>query len=65
MIPVDCAALSRGILSISLVGGEGPIGFILAPSRELARQTFDVIKGFCVRLGDSGRYPRLRMQLLC
>ena len=37
-----------------LVGGEGPTGLCLAPSRELARQTFDVLNAFCNAVKDSG-----------
>ncbi len=39
------AALEEEI-RMPLVVGEGPIGLILAPSRELARQTFDVVQAF-------------------
>ena len=46
-----------------IVGGEGPVGFILSPSRELARQTFDVVLGFCDAIKDSGG-PKLYSQLL-
>ena len=31
---------------LPLMRQEGPIGLIVCPSRELAKQTFDVIKGF-------------------
>ena len=34
--------------------GEGPFGLILCPSRELARQTFDVVDHFCQQLAASG-----------
>merc|ERR1719444_496763 len=46
-----------------IVGGEGPVGFILSPSRELARQTFDVVLGFCDAIKDFGG-PKLYSQLL-
>ena len=37
-----------------LVGGEGPNGLILCPSRELARQTHEVIEGFTTQLAKEG-----------
>lgn len=42
-----------------LVGGEGPLGIILCPSRELATQTFENLDYFCEALGQSG-FPRPR-----
>lgn len=44
---------------LPLVGGEGPIGVILCPSRELATQTFENLEYFCQALGQSG-YPQPR-----
>lgn len=46
-----------------MVGGEGPFGIILCPSRELARQTFDVVDYFCKYLHRGG-FPELR-SVLC
>ena len=37
-----------------LEGGEGPVGLVLCPSRELARQTHEVIEGFTVELAKQG-----------
>lgn len=45
-----------------MVGGEGPFGVILCPSRELARQTFDVVDYFCKYLHRGG-FPELRTVL--
>jgi ATP-dependent RNA helicase DDX41 len=42
-----------------LEGGEGPVGIILCPARELAGQTFEVIDEYCKALGEAG-YPRIR-----
>jgi len=45
--------------------GEGPFGMILAPSRELARQTWEVLDRYCEALGEAGTgYPRLRTVLV-
>ncbi|KAL7423632.1 DEAD-box ATP-dependent RNA helicase 35 [Cryptotrichosporon argae] len=44
--------------------GEGPVGLILCPSRELARQTYDGCVAMCSALKASGTYPEIR-SLLC
>lgn len=62
-IPLVIAALEEE-LRIPLVAGEGPIGIILAPSRELARQTYDVVDDFCKAISGTPSYPELRAQLL-
>ena len=41
---------------------EGPVGLIMCPSRELARQTYDVINGYCAALRADG-WPELRTML--
>ncbi|SJX64653.1 probable DEAD-box ATP-dependent RNA helicase 35 [Sporisorium reilianum f. sp. reilianum] len=43
--------------------GEGPVGMIVCPSRELARQTFESIKGIAEALVHGG-YPHIGV-LLC
>jgi len=48
---------------LPLEPNEGPIGIIMAPSRELARQTYEVAEHFCKGLRDAG-FPELR-PLLC
>uniref|UniRef100_A0A6B2L0B7 RNA helicase n=1 Tax=Arcella intermedia TaxID=1963864 RepID=A0A6B2L0B7_9EUKA len=50
-------------LKMHLVQGEGPFGLILCPSRELAAQTFNVIKEHVDALESSG-YPRLNLMLV-
>lgn len=62
-LPLVMAALEEE-LRMPIVPGEGPIGIILAPSRELARQTFEVVSEFCARISDTPEYPQLRTQLL-
>ncbi|KAJ1660950.1 DEAD-box ATP-dependent RNA helicase 35, partial [Coemansia sp. RSA 25] len=42
-----------------LVPGEGPIGLIVCPSRELARQTYEGLLAIAAALTESG-YPELR-----
>ena len=51
-------------LSMPLEAGEGPIGLILAPSRELARQTFEIVQYYLGELSSSGMYPELRASLI-
>mmetsp|Transcript_20077 Transcript_20077/g.28450 ORF Transcript_20077/g.28450 Transcript_20077/m.28450 type:complete len:712 (+) Transcript_20077:112-2247(+) len=70
-LPLVLAALEEE-LRLPLVPGEGPVGIVLAPSRELARQTFDVVQGFCDRIsstkhnkdGSGGGFPNIRAQLM-
>eukprot|EP00592_Proboscia_alata_P006230 CAMPEP_0194358036 /NCGR_PEP_ID=MMETSP0174-20130528/5394_1 /TAXON_ID=216777 /ORGANISM="Proboscia alata, Strain PI-D3" /LENGTH=717 /DNA_ID=CAMNT_0039128255 /DNA_START=67 /DNA_END=2217 /DNA_ORIENTATION=+ len=64
-LPLIMASLEEEV-RMPLVGGEGPVGFTLAPSRELARQTFDVVKTFSEILSNDerNRFPKLRTQLL-
>eukprot|EP00944_MAST-04C_sp_MAST-4C-sp1_P007009 g7009.t1 len=49
-------------LKLPVKPGEGPIGMIICPSRELARQTYDVIQHFNEYLVKS-KYPDLRTLL--
>lgn len=46
-----------------ILPGEGPFGLIVCPSRELARQTYEVVEQFLVPMREQG-YPELR-PLLC
>ncbi|KAJ0396788.1 hypothetical protein P43SY_007684 [Pythium insidiosum] len=48
---------------LPIVGGEGPFGLIVGPSRELMRQTFEVVRHFTSHLVRAGE-PELR-SLLC
>lgn len=48
--------------NLPLQGGEGPIGLVLCPSRELARQTFEIVEYFSEAL-VKGNYPQLRCAL--
>ncbi|KAG0665013.1 hypothetical protein C6P46_000639 [Rhodotorula mucilaginosa] len=45
------------------VQGEGPVGIIICPSRELARQTYEGLQEMA-RLMEQGGYPQVR-SLLC
>lgn len=39
-------------LRMPIIKNEGPIGLIVCPSRELARQTYDVIMGYIQKLEE-------------
>lgn len=60
-LPMIMLALEEE-LKLPIIGGEGPFGVILCPSRELARQTFDVVEYFCQYLKKGGM-PELRCVL--
>lgn len=46
-------------LKLPFVAGEGPAGLILSPSRELARQTYEIMNEFCDAIAKDGN-PRLQ-----
>ncbi|KAJ1810565.1 hypothetical protein LPJ56_004385, partial [Coemansia sp. RSA 2599] len=45
-----------------LVQGEGPVGLIVCPSRELARQTYEGLVAMSSALAESGEYPGLELR---
>ncbi|GLB35208.1 putative P-loop containing nucleoside triphosphate hydrolase protein [Lyophyllum shimeji] len=49
---------------LPFVRGEGPVGIILCPSRELANQTYENVVTWCSALAKGGKYPQLNT-LLC
>ena len=49
---------------LPFVRGEGPVGVVLCPSRELANQTYENILTWTDALAKDGRYPQLNT-LLC
>ncbi|KAI9590809.1 P-loop containing nucleoside triphosphate hydrolase protein [Syncephalis fuscata] len=57
MLALECEG------KLPLIQGEGPVGVILCPSRELARQTYENISAICQVLERAG-HPLLRT-LLC
>ena len=61
-IPMVTCALEWE-MKLPLVGGEGPVGVVLCPSRELAKQTYDICRGLSENL-ERGGFPALR-SLLC
>ncbi|KAF9475315.1 DEAD-domain-containing protein [Pholiota conissans] len=51
-------------MKLPFIRGEGPVGIILCPSRELATQTYDNVVTWCASLAKEGKYPQLN-SLLC
>jgi ATP-dependent RNA helicase DDX41 len=49
-------------LSLRFEKGEGPFGLIIVPSRELAKQIYDVVEWLLMAIEDDGR-TRLRVGL--
>eukprot|EP00559_Dactyliosolen_fragilissimus_P001108 CAMPEP_0184862076 /NCGR_PEP_ID=MMETSP0580-20130426/6607_1 /TAXON_ID=1118495 /ORGANISM="Dactyliosolen fragilissimus" /LENGTH=769 /DNA_ID=CAMNT_0027359799 /DNA_START=69 /DNA_END=2378 /DNA_ORIENTATION=+ len=66
-VPLVMAALQEE-MRMPIVGGEGPIGIILAPSRELVRQTYDLVRDLCHAMSSSSshqrQYPTLHTSLI-
>lgn len=62
VLPLIMIALQEEVM-MPIAPGEGPFGLIICPSRELARQTYEVVEQFLEPMRESG-YPELR-PLLC
>lgn len=62
-LPLIMVALEEE-MKLPFVRGEGPVGVILCPSRELANQTYENVVAWCSALAKEGRYPQLNT-LLC
>lgn len=62
VLPLIMVALQEELM-MPIVPGEGPFGLIICPSRELARQTYEVVEEFLVPMTKCG-FPELR-PLLC
>lgn len=62
VLPLIMIALQEEIM-MPIMPGEGPFGLIICPSRELARQTFEVLEEFLAPMTEKG-YPEIR-PLLC
>lgn len=61
LLPMILTCLDQEV-RIPLMGNEGPLGIVLCPSRELARQTYEICQEFTGALQASG-YPELRTGL--
>ncbi|KAM7519410.1 hypothetical protein LguiB_018372 [Lonicera macranthoides] len=62
VLPLIMLALQEELM-MPIAPGEGPFGLIVCPSRELARQTYEVVEEFLAPMREHG-YPELR-PLLC
>ncbi|CAL5421906.1 unnamed protein product [Camellia sinensis] len=62
VLPLIMVTLQEELM-MPIVRGEGPFGLIICPSRELARQTYEVVEQFLIPMREYG-FPELR-PLLC
>ncbi|KAL6206027.1 hypothetical protein ACLB2K_023278 [Fragaria x ananassa] len=62
VLPMVMMALQEEIL-MPIAPGEGPFGLVICPSKELARQTFELVQEFVNAMEEAGR-PKIR-PLLC
>jgi ATP-dependent RNA helicase DDX41 len=62
-LPVIMFALEEES-KLPFIRGEGPMGVILCPSRELATQTYENVLTWTAALAKEGKYPQLNT-LLC
>ncbi|KAI5660458.1 hypothetical protein M9H77_29251 [Catharanthus roseus] len=62
VLPLIMIAIQEEIM-MPIAPGEGPFGLIICPSRELARQTYEVVEQFLEPMREYG-YPEIR-PLLC
>lgn len=62
VLPLIMMAVQEELM-MPIAPGEGPFGLIVCPSRELARQTFDVVEEFLTSMREYN-YPEIR-PLLC
>ncbi|KAL6134279.1 hypothetical protein ACLB2K_066511 [Fragaria x ananassa] len=62
VLPLIMIAMQEEMM-MPIVPGEGPFGLIICPSRELARQTYEVVEQFLAPMREAG-YPEIR-PLLC
>ncbi|CAG2164400.1 unnamed protein product [Oppiella nova] len=61
VLPIVMFALEQE-MSLTFMKDEGPYGLIICPSRELAKQTFEIIQYYCDAISHSG-LPSLRVCL--
>lgn len=62
-IPLIMLALEEE-MKMPFIRGEGPVGIVLCPSRELANQTYENVVEWCSAVAKEGKYPQLNT-LLC
>ncbi|CAL8988594.1 unnamed protein product [Prunus brigantina] len=62
VLPLIMVALQEEI-RMPIVPGQGPFGLIICPSRELAKQIYEVVEEYLVPMRQAG-YPKIR-SLLC
>lgn len=58
VLPLIMFCLEQEV-KLPFIKNEGPYGLIICPSRELAKQTYDIIQHFCDNLRSCGM-PEIR-----
>jgi ATP-dependent RNA helicase DDX41 len=61
VLPIIMFSLEQEV-RLPFVPNEGPYGLIVCPSRELAKQTYDIIRYYCQHLQQAG-FPEIRAAL--
>jgi ATP-dependent RNA helicase DDX41 len=61
VLPLIMFCLEQEV-KLPFIPDEGPYGLIICPSRELAKQTHDIIKYYCGHLQQAG-FPEIRCAL--
>ncbi|KAG5643897.1 DEAD-box ATP-dependent RNA helicase 35 [Asterophora parasitica] len=61
-LPLIMMALEEE-MKLPFIRGEGPVGIILCPSRELANQTYENVVTWCSALAKDGKYSQLNTVL--
>lgn len=59
VLPLVMFCLEQEI-KLPFQGQEGPYGLVICPSRELAKQTYEIVEHFFEHLKTDGHFPRLR-----
>ncbi|KAL7578761.1 hypothetical protein ACA910_015992 [Epithemia clementina (nom. ined.)] len=62
-LPTVMVSLEQELL-MPLYPGEGPVCILMAPSRELARQTYDILTEYLQAVSNTPEYPTLNSLLL-
>lgn len=65
-LPMIMAALQEEV-RMPVQKGEGPVGLIMCPSRELARQTYDIVLEYtdALKAGEQRRCQRAKPVCVC
>ncbi|KAK1398380.1 RNA helicase [Heracleum sosnowskyi] len=62
VLPIIMMAIQEEYM-MPILGREGPFGLVICPSRELAKQTYDVVEEFVECMRKYNNYPAIRSML--